>query len=237
MAAHGQQDPIHSLSPTLGLPPCPCQYLWLQSAPSASSALKPLAFKTGHVFSLAHTYLCVPISLLHPTQMPLFLHPPPASIALLHRIPPPCSVLQGEQPSGSTAPIGRGVGGLGILFPFLGCPDLVTSGPFLGSHAAADRPTHRLAQGLKGLTLASHSLGFSFSLPRSSAGGPWANDRTSGILSFLISTRGAQTVQQPRDQRALLPPPLPGHPGGRCESAGPEGELQRQPARPRPGGQ
>lgn len=33
MAAHIQQDPIHSLSSILGLPPCPCpcQYLWLHS--------------------------------------------------------------------------------------------------------------------------------------------------------------------------------------------------------------
>lgn len=166
-------------------------------------------------------------SCTHP-QLPL-----PSSIESPH----PALFCRESSPLGPQLQLGEGWGGLGILFPFLGCPDLVTSGPFLGSHAAADRPTHRLAQGLKGLTLASDSLGFSFSLPHSSAGGPWANDRTSGILSFLISTRGAQTVQQPRDQRALLPPPLPGHPGGRCESAGLEGELQRQPARPRPGGQ
>lgn len=33
MAAHIQQDPIHSLSSILGLPPCPCpcQYPWLHS--------------------------------------------------------------------------------------------------------------------------------------------------------------------------------------------------------------
>lgn len=51
------------------------------------------------------------------------------------------------------------------FIPIPGCPDLVTSGHLVGSHAAADRPTHCLVRGLKGLTLSSDSPGFSFSFP------------------------------------------------------------------------
>ena len=125
---------------------------------------------------------------------------------------------------------GNGVGGPGILFPLRGYPDLRT---LAGSPARLTGQT-ALHLGLKGLTLTSGSPGFS-SLPHSSAGRDRASDCISRSLSFLISIRGEQTVQQPRGQRAL-PPPLSGTLGSRA-SRRVSKELQGQSARPRPGGQ
>lgn len=133
------------------------------------------------------------------------------------------------QLSGFTAPVGDGLGRpVDVIFSPPGYPDLITPGSLARSQA--DR-------GPQCLTLAPGSPGFTSNLPHSSAGGPWANDCTSSSLSFLIPTRGAQTLQQLRNRRALPPSPLLRHPGGRYKSAGPQEEPQRQPVRPPPGGQ
>ena len=94
MAACVQQHPVHTVYP----------------APKASllapvilightvcffSTEKSLAFRTGHVFSLAHTSVTPLLYLAQVPQSVLCLCPPSFSIALLCEIPSPCSALQG----------------------------------------------------------------------------------------------------------------------------------------------
>lgn len=152
----------------------------------------------------------------------------PGSVASPGKIPHP-HFCKGAQLSGCTAPVADGLGRpVDVIFSPSGYPDLITPGSLARSQA--DR-------GPQCLTLAPGSPGFASNLPHSSAGGPWANDCTSSSLSVLIVARGAQTLRQLRNRRALPPSPLLRHPGGRCKSAGPQEEQQRQPVRPRPGGQ
>lgn len=137
------------------------------------------------MFSLLPTPLC-----------PHFSSPPGSDATVSASTPSfcdPSSVKSSHRPlcrdDSSLGPQFRlrvGCCGPGILFPHPGYPDLSTLGPLVGSRADV---------GPKDLTLASGSPAFPFRLLHSSAGAPWVNYRTSGSLSFLMSTRGSQTVQ------------------------------------------
>lgn len=157
--------------------------------------------------------LCQPISRV----LPLKSHHP----ALLYREGSSLSPL---------LQLGVDWGAPGFLFPSQGCPALRTSQPLVGSHMAADQPTVEP----KSLT-ASDSPEFSYCLPHSSSGGPWANDCTSRSLSFLISTPGVRMIQSSsRETSGLFPLVYPATlRGGASCHASRGGAADRRPTPPR----
>ena len=61
---------------------------------------KSLAFRTGHIFSLAHSFVTPLLYLAQMPQSVLCLRPPLVSTALLCEIPSLCSALQGRSSLG-----------------------------------------------------------------------------------------------------------------------------------------